>query len=192
MRSARCEADESVARGNRLTVDDLVVLHDADAETGEVVVALRVKARHLGRFSAGQGAAREFTAFGDALDDAFGNVDVQCAGGIVVEKQERLGAGNQDVVDAHSHQILADLVMAAGVNGEFELGADAVRTGDEDWPLVSSRNLGERRKAAEATQHFRAPRGFAGGCDTLNEFVTGVDVDTGVAICQSFRHGREV
>ena len=45
-----------VARARAAAVDDRVLLDDADAEAGEIVVALRVHARHFRRLAADQRA----------------------------------------------------------------------------------------------------------------------------------------
>ena len=73
-------------------VDDLVLLDETDAEAGEVVVLARVHAGHLRRLAADQRAAGLQAAFDDALDHALGRVDVELAGGVVVEEEQRLGA----------------------------------------------------------------------------------------------------
>ncbi len=41
-----------------------------------------------------------------------GDIDVQLAGGVVVEKEQRLGALHHDVVGAHGDQVDADRVVA--------------------------------------------------------------------------------
>ena len=48
-------------------------------------------------------AAGEAAAFGDALDDGRAFRRVAPAGGVVVEKQERLRPLHHQVVDAHRH-----------------------------------------------------------------------------------------
>ena len=75
----------------------------ADRETGQVIVAFGIHARHLGGLAADQGRASLLAALGDAGDHAGGLLDVQLAGGEVVEEQQRLGALGQQVVDAHGH-----------------------------------------------------------------------------------------
>ena len=55
----------------------------------------------------------------NALDDAFGDVDIELASGVVIEKQKGLGANHQNIVDAHGDQILADKFVAVVVDGDF-------------------------------------------------------------------------
>jgi hypothetical protein len=46
--------------------------------------------------------------------DRGGGVDVEAAGGEVVEEEQRLGALADEVVDAHRHEVDAEAVEAAG------------------------------------------------------------------------------
>ena len=57
--------------------------------------------------------------------------DVELAGGEIVEEEQRLGALHDDVVDAHRDEVDADRRVDAGVDGDLELGADAVIGGDQ-------------------------------------------------------------
>ena len=57
---------------------------------------------------------------------------VELAGGEVVEEEQRLGALHDDVVDAHGDEVDADRVVDAGLDGDLDLGADAVIGRDQD------------------------------------------------------------
>ena len=87
---------------------------------------------------------------------AAADADVELAGGEVVEEEQRLGALHDDVVDAHGDEVDADGVVAAGLDGELELGADAVGAGDQHRVLVAARL--EVEQGAEAADAGRAPR----------------------------------
>jgi hypothetical protein len=69
MRARRRQAEEHVTGDDRRTVDDRRLLDDADGKAGQIVLAVRIHARHFGRFAADQRAAGQFAAPGDALDD---------------------------------------------------------------------------------------------------------------------------
>ena len=56
----------------------------------------------------------------------------QPAGGVVVEEEQGLGALHHQVVDAHRDEVDADRVVPADLDGELQLGADAVGGGDQD------------------------------------------------------------
>ena len=76
--------------------------------------------------------------------------DVELAGGEVVEEEQRLGALRQQVVDAHGDEIDADGVVPAGLDGDLQLGADAVVGGDQDRVLEAGPlEIEQRAEAAE-------------------------------------------
>ncbi len=72
--------------------------------------------------------------------------------------------------------------MAAGVDRQAQLGADAIGAGDQHWLFVALGQFHERAEAADAGQHFRALRALYNGFDALNKLVAGVDVDARVSI----------
>ena len=57
MCAARGQPEDRIPRADRAAVEDAAALHHADAEAGEVVFAVRIHARHLGRLATDQGAA---------------------------------------------------------------------------------------------------------------------------------------
>src|SRR3546814_10558507 len=109
------QGDQRIARGDFRAVDDLALFHYADAEAGQVVVFTLVHARHLGGFAADQRTAGQFAAGADAGHHGGGHVDVELAGGVVVEAEQRLGTTDHQVVDAHGDQVLADAVLLVPV-----------------------------------------------------------------------------
>ena len=116
----------------------------------------------------------------------FGDVHAQLAGGVVVEEEQRLGALDHDVVGAHGDEVDADRVVAAGVDREPQLGADAVRAGHEHRALVAGGNLHQRAEAADAGQHLGALRAPHERLDAIDQRVAGVDVDAGVAVSHAW------
>ena len=62
------------------------------------------------------------------------------AGGEVVEEEQRLGALDDDVVDAHRDEVDADRVEDAGFDRDLELGADAVGGADQDRVAEAGRS----------------------------------------------------
>src|SRR5690606_32921089 len=90
-----------------------------------------IHARHFGGFAADQRATGNPAALGNAVDDGGALLDVELAGGKIVEEEQGLGALYDDVVDAHRHQVLPDSAVIAGVDGNLELGADAVIGGNQ-------------------------------------------------------------
>ena len=83
------------------------------ANPGEVVFAGNERAGMLGRLAADQRAARLLAARCDPLDHVGGDRDVEPLADVVVEKEQRFGALDEDVVDAHRDEIDADRLVPA-------------------------------------------------------------------------------
>ncbi len=138
MRAGRAKADQQVAGALGVQCgQDGGAVHRAHRKPGQVVVAFAVHARHLGGLAAHQGRTGLAAAFGDAGHHAGGGVHVQLAGGVVVQEQQRLCALGQQVVDAHGHQVDADGVGQARLDGDLQLGADAIGGGDQQRIIVA-------------------------------------------------------
>jgi len=60
------------------------------------------------------------------------NVHIQLAGGVVVQEEEGFGAGGDDVVHAHGHQVDAYGVVLAHVECQLQLGAHPVRARNQE------------------------------------------------------------
>ena len=87
-----------------------------------------------------------------------GGLDVEPAGGEVVEEEQRLGALADQVVDAHGDEVDADGVEPPGLDREPELGADAVGRGDQDRVGVARGPEVEERAEAAEPGHHPGPR----------------------------------
>ena len=122
---------------------------------------------------------------------ASATVDLQLAGGVVVEEEQRLRALHHDVIGAHGDEVDADGVVAAGVDRQAQLGTHAVGAGHQHRLPVAARQLHQRAEAADAGQHLAALRAPHQRLDALDELVAGVDVDAGIAIgdAGAFAHG---
>ena len=103
------------------------------------------------------------TTVGNAADDLFEQGRIILGHRHVIEKEERFGAAAQGVIDAHRHQVDSHGVVDAHQGGHLELGAHAVRTGDEHGILVTA---GEQRaheikleEAGKALVEFYHPGG---------------------------------
>ena len=106
----------------------------------------------------------------------------ELAGGEIVEEEQRLGALDDDVVDAHRDEIDADRVVDAGLDGDLHLGADAVIGGDEDRVLETGRlEIEQAAEAADLRVGAGPPGGAHEGLDRVHHGVAGVDVDAGFA-----------
>lgn len=160
------------------------IFDHADAETGYVVIFAVVHARHFSGFAAHQRTAGLFAAFGDAGDHAGRGVHIQLAGGVVVEEEQRLGALNHQIVDAHRHQIDADGVVAFQIHRQTQLGAHAVGTGNQHRLAVFLRQRTQGAKPAQTAHHFRATGLFNYTFDAVYQCVACIDIDTCVFIAE--------
>ena len=184
MHARRGHADHDVARAHVLGLgQDVPALDRADGKSREIEIVLGVKARHLRRLAADQRAAGFAAGLGDAFDDDRRIVDVELSARVIVEEEQRLGALHDDVVHAHGDEILAERLKAARLDGDPELGADAVRRGDQHG-IVKAGSL-EIEEAAEAAQRrVRArPAGRLGkGCDSVDQRLAAIDIDARVLV----------
>src|SRR6185312_11988505 len=124
------DAEQDVAGSDVAARQDRAALDGADRKTGEIVIAAAVDPRHLSSLAADQRAAGLPAALGDAFDDLGTDLRVELAGGEVVEKEQRLGALHDQVVDRHGDQVDADGAVQTGLDRDLDLGADAVVGGD--------------------------------------------------------------
>jgi hypothetical protein len=175
-------AQQDVAGFERAAIDDLVFVDHADAEAGQVVLALGVEAGQLGGFAADEGAAGLLAAVGDARDDLLGDADFQVAGGEVVEEEQGLGAAHDQVVGVHGHQVDAHGVVLVQHERELELGAHAVGARHQQRVLVALGQAAQAGEAAQVGQHLGAHGALDVALDALDQGVARVDVDTGVAV----------
>ena len=160
----------------------------AHGKSGEVEIAFGVEAGHLGRLAADQGAAGLAAAFGDPGDDLRAVGDVQFSGGVVIEKEKRLGALHDDVVDAHGDQIDADGVEHPSADRQFQLGADAVGAGHQNRvPETRRLEVEQAAEPAEIGVAAGAPGRARERLDGLHQGVPGVDIDARVLVAEAAR-----
>ena len=113
---------------------------------------------------------------------------MEFAGCVIVEKEKRLRPLDHEIVHRHGHQVDAHRIVAAGIDGNPELGAHAVIGGDEHRILEAAG--GKIEKPAETAQGriracpFRRCRQRP---DHSHEFVSGIDIDTGLRIAIAVR-----
>ena len=100
-------ADHDVAGLHARAVDHRLPIDDADARTGEVEFFLAIDAGELRRLAPEQRAASFAADLGCSLDQLGHLLEIDRVRGDVVEQEERLGAGRQDVVDAVGREIAA-------------------------------------------------------------------------------------
>jgi hypothetical protein len=107
----------------------------------------------------------------------------QLSGREIVEKEQRLGALHDEVVDRHGDEIDADRLVAAGFDRDQHLGADTVGPRDQHGVLEPRALQVEQAAepadfAVRARSCGRAHQRF----DQLDHAIAGVDVDAGIRI----------
>ena len=144
------QAQDHVAGADVRGIEHLGTVDDAHGKASEVVVGRRHDAGVLGHLAAHERAARELAAIGHALDDLCHVLGLDVTDGNVVQEKQRLGARSQNVVDAHSDQVLAHRLVTVHDLGEHELGAHAVGTANQNR-VFHILKRGSREQATKAT-----------------------------------------
>ena len=176
------EADQNVA-GRHGARQIRAPLHCAYRKPCKVEVALGVKPRHLRRLAADERATRLTAAFRDSLHQRRALIDVQRAGREIVEEEKRLRPLTDQIVHAHRHKVDPDRVHPARVDGQLQLGPDAICRGDEDRVAEpGALQVEHGAKPAQPIHHARSRGGGGGGLDPLDKRIAGVDIDAGVLV----------
>ena len=178
MEARRRQAEHEVARLQPRLRHECSALRGADGKARDVEIARGVKARHLGRLPADQGASRLRAPLGDALHDGGRNILVELAGRKIIQKEQRLGALDDNVVDAHRDKINADRIVEAALDRDLDLGADAVVGRDQDR-VDKPRRLEIEQPAESAKLRARpgTARGPGEGADSIHDPIADIDVD---------------
>ena len=131
VQAGRRQADHDVSGAAAGAVDQLRAPHETDARSREVELALAVDARQLGGLAADERAAGRPADGREPLHEVGNLLELEDARGDVVEEEERIGAGRDDVVHAVRAEVGADVSQSPGAAREAELVADAVGRGGE-------------------------------------------------------------
>ena len=156
------------------------------AKPGEVVIARLIEPRHFRGLAADQRAAGFAAALRDAADHRRADLRIEPRAGEVIQKEERLGALHDEIVDRHRHEIDADGVVAAGFDRDLDLGADAVGRRHQDRILEpGALEVEQPAKAADFGIRPRPARGADQRLDHVDHAVAGVDIDARLRIGQA-------
>ena len=138
----------------------------------------------LGHLAAHERAARELAAVGHALDDLCHVLGLNVTDGDVVQKEQRLSARSQNVIDAHGNQVLAHRLVTVHDLGEHELGTHAVGAANQNrvFHILKRGGREQAAKAADAADNL----GAVGVLDHLLNSVDGAaalgGIDAGVLV----------
>jgi hypothetical protein len=134
-----------------------------------------VHARKFGGLATHQGTADRTTGLGHTLHQHGGLVGLQLAHGQIVQEEERCGAMTEHIVGVHGHEIRAEALEPAPLQGQQQLGAYAVGAGHQHW-ITITRQADQSAKAAHTTQHLGALGGCGKVLDALHQGIGGGDV----------------
>ncbi|EIM72195.1 hypothetical protein A33O_20475 [Nitratireductor aquibiodomus RA22] len=177
------EAQKNVALGNVTCGQKPVALCRAHGEARQVVILAVIHARHFRRLATDQRASGLPAALGNARNDRRTLVGIEPAGCEIVEEEERLGTLNDKIVDAHGNEVDADRVVPVRINGDLELGADAVIGGHEDGVGKACRlEIEQAAEAADLAVGARPARGAHHGLDLVHHPAAGIDIDARIGI----------
>ena len=136
MYAGRRQAENHIALFYLGAGDELALFHHTYGKTGNIVFPFGIKAVHLCRFAANQGAAG-FLAGACYTGYDIGHLFRQeLAHRQIVEEEQGFCPLHQNIVDAHGHGILTDGIVLIEHKGQFKFRAHAVRTGYQHRLLV--------------------------------------------------------
>lgn len=138
MEAGGADPDEKIVGGDGLTIDETAFFDDTDAEAGEIIIVIAVEVGHDRGFTAEEAAIGLNATVGDTANDGFEEGRVVAGHGDIVEEEEGFGAGAEDIIDAHGDEIDPNRGVISSQLGDFELGADAIGTGNEERFFVVS------------------------------------------------------
>ena len=120
--------------------------------------------------------------FGQSANNFFGDLRIQGSGGQVVHEKQRRRTLHRDVVDTVIHQVAADGVMHAHVEGDFQLGAHAIDARNQHRIQILFVDREQPAESADFAQHSLG-EGFVGQIlDALLGAVATIDADTGIGV----------
>ena len=119
MDAAGGQPDQFVANADGVAIEQFRFFDDADGKARQVIILGGVHVGHDRRFAPQERTIGLDTPVADPADDLFEPIGVVLPHRDVIEKKERFGAGAEEVVDAHRHQIDTDGSVATGRLGDL-------------------------------------------------------------------------
>ena len=191
MQTVRGQPKNNVADLHILAGDDLLAIHYANDESGQIVLAIRIKPGHLRRLAPDQRAPIVLAGIGDPLHHFLCDRRIEGPRRQVIHKKQRRSTLHRNVIHAVVHQIGADRRVQVHLKRDLQLRAHSVHTRDQH--RVGVLRLIHRKQSAEAAnfaQHA-ASEGFVSQVlDALLGAVRAADVNPGIGVRDRRRTGR--
>jgi hypothetical protein len=100
---------------------------------------------------------------------------------------------HHEVIDRHGDQIDADRVVATGLDGDFDFGADTVVGGDQDRiDKACGLEIEQAAKAADLGIGPSARCGAHQGLDQFHQAIAGVDINTGRRVARLIHECHQI
>src|SRR5713226_2083427 len=177
------QRDQSVPGLDAFAGKKFFAFDSADDKACKIILAGRIKTGHLRGLTADEGAAGLAARAAHAFDKLLDDVGIEFSHREVVEEEQRLRAVDENVVDAVIDEVAADSGMDFHGDGDFELGADAIRAGDEHglFPLFAVERE-ERAETADAAENARSESAAGMVADALLGVIRDGDIHSGIGI----------
>ena len=160
MRASGRKTDKHIAFCDCLSRNHLALFADAYAKARQIVLSLVIKARHFRSLAAQKRATRVHAAVGNTFDQLTGNLCVQFATGNVIQEEQRLYAGAENVVHAHRNAVNTHGVVFFQLERDVKFCSHAVSAAYHDRLFVAFGNLKHTVKTAQFRQKPRNRRAF--------------------------------
>src|SRR5215470_16349546 len=181
--------EKRVAGLDTFSSEQIFSLDCADDESRKIVFTGLVEARHFRGFAPDESTTRFAAGAAHAIHQLLDDVRIHLAERQIIQKKERLGALHQNVVHAVIDEIATDGGMNVHGHGDFQLGADAIGTGNKNRLLEFLRvESEERAKAADAAEHSVRESARRKMADALLGFIRYGDVDSCVGVFHGVTH----
>ncbi|CAB4997725.1 unannotated protein [freshwater metagenome] len=153
---------------------------EADQRAGDVERPFGVHPRHLRCLTTQEGASGNLARLGHTGDHLCHLIGVELAAGDVVEEEQWTSALYEHIVDAVVDDVHAHALVLAETGGEFDLRADAIGGGDEQWfvHVLDRREAEHATEAAHTAQDGRSVCALDGSLHLVDGAGALIDVDT--------------
>ena len=168
-------------------VNEFGFLNDTGGIPRDIVFPILVHARHFGRFTAHEGAARLAASFRHAGDDGLHLGRDVVTEGYIVQEDKGFSALCEHIVHAHRHGVDADGIVLVHREGDLELGAHTVGAAHEDRLLdAQGREVEHAAEGADVPHRPDPARGCHMLFDPADHFIPRFEVHARFFV--GFRH----
>ena len=111
MNAGACHTDQNVTRRKISSRNNVLLVHDTNGKTSQIVLILRHQPRMFCRLTADQRTACLLAALRHTGHDRRNLLRIVLATGNIVKEKQRFAAGTCNIVHAHGNTVNTDRVM---------------------------------------------------------------------------------